>query len=120
MTTARELRDLAKMKRVDFCEKYGIPLRTMEDWDAGKSKAPQYVMDLLERAVRQDLGLQSIYYVYKIGDHDEVVVYMGYNINEARRFARSMNEDGDVEIRRYYENIEDEDCNNWDYDTIDF
>lgn len=118
--TAREIRDLAGMKRVTFCEKYGIPLRTMEDWEAEKSKAPQYVMDLLERAVRQDLGLQSLLYVYKIGDHDEDVIYKGYNIIEARRIARSMNEDGDVEIRRYYEDIEDEDCNNWDYDVLEF
>ena len=120
---ARQLRDLAKMKRVDFCEKYGIPLRTMEDWEAGKSKAPQYVMDLLERAVRQDMGMQSLYYVFEIIHRGEMLVdeeihYKGYNIIEAKRIAKGI--DGEVEIRRYYEDIEDEDCNNFDYEVIDF
>lgn len=121
--TAKELRDMAQMKRVDFCRTYNIPVRTMEDWESGKSKAPQYVMDLLERAVRQDMGLPSLYYVYEIFRRaemlvDEELLYKGYNINEAKRIARGV--DGEVEIRRYYEDIEDVDCNNWDYDTICF
>ena len=54
---AKVIRNRTGLKRKAFCEKYGIPLRTMEDWEAGKSKAPQYVMDLLERAVIQDFGI---------------------------------------------------------------
>lgn len=54
--TAREIRELTGMKRCAFCAKYGIPLRTMENWEAGTTAAPQYVLELLERAVREDVG----------------------------------------------------------------
>lgn len=51
---AQYIREISGLKRVQFCEKYNIPLRTMENWEAGVTNAPQYVLDLLERAVRED------------------------------------------------------------------
>lgn len=55
--TARQIRELTGLSRVRFCEKYNIPLRTMENWEGGVNNAPQYVLDLLERAVREDFNL---------------------------------------------------------------
>lgn len=52
--TAKEIRELTGLKRVSFCEKYHIPLRTMENWEGGVNEAPRYVLELLERAVRED------------------------------------------------------------------
>jgi putative transcriptional regulator len=57
--TAKEIRELTDLPRVRFCEKYGIPLRTMENWEAGARQAPQYILDLLERAVREDFGIKT-------------------------------------------------------------
>ena len=41
--------------RKKFSERYGIPLRTLEDWEAGRRKPAPYILKLLERAVLQDL-----------------------------------------------------------------
>ena len=37
-----------------FAKKYNIPKRTLEGWEAGKRKPPVYVLELLERVVRED------------------------------------------------------------------
>ena len=57
--TAKEIRELSGLKRIHFCEKYNIPLRTMENWEAGVTQAPQYVLELLERAVREDFDKKT-------------------------------------------------------------
>ena len=41
--------------RKKFSERYEIPVRTLEDWEAGKRKPAPYILKLLERAVLQDL-----------------------------------------------------------------
>ena len=58
---ARQIRELTGMRRVDFCQRYGIPLRTMENWESGTTKAPGYVLTLLERVVRDDLKIIQDY-----------------------------------------------------------
>lgn len=50
----REIRALLGISRAEFSRRYGIPIRTIEDWDAGKSNPPDWVLKLLERVVRED------------------------------------------------------------------
>ncbi|MBF1161893.1 MAG: helix-turn-helix domain-containing protein [[Eubacterium] sulci] len=50
----REIRALANLSQVNFGKKYNIPLRTIQDWEAGKRKPPIYVVELLEFKVRYD------------------------------------------------------------------
>ena len=52
--TIKEIRALSGLTQKEFEEKYGIPKRTYEAWEMGERKPPQYVLDLLEKAVRQD------------------------------------------------------------------
>jgi putative transcriptional regulator len=54
MTRSEEIRKISGLSRAAFCRKYNIPIRTVEDWDAGRAEAPEYVMKLLERAVNED------------------------------------------------------------------
>lgn len=54
MTRSEEIRATLGISRAEFSRRYEIPIRTLEDWDAGKKNPPEYVMDLLERAVRED------------------------------------------------------------------
>lgn len=117
-----EIRKMSGLKRVEFCRRYNIPLRTMEDWECGKNTSAQYVVDLLERAVRQDCGLPHTYYVTQSCCGDEWTICKTENIVEAKRAARDAHcRDGETtEIRLYAENIEDDDCKNFDYETIDF
>lgn len=44
----KELRKLARMTQKQFSARLGIPLRTIEDWDSGKRKPPEYVVRLIE------------------------------------------------------------------------
>lgn len=53
-TSITEIRAISGLNRTKFAEKYGIPYRTIQDWEAGKSKPPAYVLPLLERCVRED------------------------------------------------------------------
>ena len=52
--TIREMRALLGLTQVAFSEKYNIPKRTIENWETGKRECPQYVLELLERAVKED------------------------------------------------------------------
>lgn len=127
--TLMELRKMAKLSRAEMCKKYGIPLRTAEDWEA-KNTAPQYVLDLLERAIREDFDMTRKYYVMLMSEKtdDECELLATVNVNEARKRAQDeayyIERDGrkgdKVEIRLYTEDIEDEECTCFDYDTIDF
>lgn len=50
----KRIRDMTGLSQQKFCNKYGIPLRTLQSWESGEREAPGYVINLLERAVRED------------------------------------------------------------------
>ena len=50
----RNLRQQTGLNRRQFCEKYGIPYRTMQDWEDGNSKPVAWAEGLLRRAVAED------------------------------------------------------------------
>ena len=50
-----ELRSLAGISRPEFSRRYGVPIRTLEDWEAGRRTPPEYVISLLERVVKEDI-----------------------------------------------------------------
>ena len=49
------LRKETGMNRKEFAEWMGIPYRTMQDWELGISKAPDYVYDLARYKVKNEL-----------------------------------------------------------------
>lgn len=49
-----EIRAILNVSRAEFSRRYGIPVRTLEDWDYGKRKPPEWLLRLLERVVRED------------------------------------------------------------------
>ena len=42
----RELRDRLGMNRREFSDYYGIPYRTVQDWEAEKRELPEYLLRL--------------------------------------------------------------------------
>ena len=44
----RKLREQTGMTRKDFSIHIGIPLRTIEDWEAGRRRPPEYIPRLIE------------------------------------------------------------------------
>lgn len=52
--TVKELRSITGLSAQKFGDRYKIPMRTIQDWEYQKRTPPVYVIELLERAVRQD------------------------------------------------------------------
>lgn len=50
----KEMRELLGISRAEFSRRYGIPLRTLENWESGKRTPPPYVINLLERIIKED------------------------------------------------------------------
>lgn len=56
---SKEIRSILGISRAEFSRRYEIPVRTLEDWDAGKSSSPAWVLKMLERIVREDAGVEN-------------------------------------------------------------
>ena len=64
--TIKEIRALTGLTQAKFGERYGIPKRTIQNWESSVEKknhhkCPVYVEKLLERVVKED---------YKRVDHE--------------------------------------------------
>lgn len=55
----RILREELGLNRKEFAIEYGIPLRTVEDWEHGKRKMPDYVLRLLVYKAKIDILAQK-------------------------------------------------------------
>lgn len=44
------LKDTRQVSRAEFGRQYGIPVRTLQDWDLGNRSAPEYVKLLIDFA----------------------------------------------------------------------
>ena len=51
----RELRMQLGDTQSEFANRYNIPFRTVQNWEAGVRKPPEYIMQLLERQIANDL-----------------------------------------------------------------
>ena len=54
MITCKEIRSITGLSQKKFGDLYSIPLRTIQNWEQETNEAPEYVLLLLERAVRED------------------------------------------------------------------
>ena len=117
------------MSRPQFSKKYGIPVRTLEDWDAGKSKAPDYVVNLLARAVYEDITGCHVWFVaFNCTDgskgtpfREESIMISTKNILEAlRACGRSEDKNYHGELWVCTQNPEDEDAENYEYERIEW
>lgn len=57
-----DLRKETELNRKAYAEHFGIPLRTLEDWEAGRRTPPRYVPRLMkyqieyEKLINKDVG----------------------------------------------------------------
>lgn len=98
------MREDARLTRAAFSRKYNIPVRTLEAWASGEREAPDYVMDLLGRAVYSDIMKgKAIFYIYVIAKHEEWLMHETDSylkaIKEAKYNLDKIIGDGSVEIR---------------------
>ena len=45
----RKIRKATGLSQQKFGERYKIPLRTLQNWETGVNKAPEYLLDLIEK-----------------------------------------------------------------------
>ena len=51
----REMRTQLGDTQSQFAQRYRIPFRTVQNWEAGTRKPPEYMVKLLEQRIREDL-----------------------------------------------------------------
>ena len=55
----KKIREDLGMNRTEFAQYMGIPLRTIEEWEAGRRKMPDYVLRLIAYYTRVEHFLQE-------------------------------------------------------------
>lgn len=50
----RSLRESTGMNRKEFCSYFGIPYRTMTEWELGHRKLPDYVLRMMAYQVKME------------------------------------------------------------------
>lgn len=60
----RTLRESTGMNRREFCEYFGIPYRTMSDWELGNRQLPDYVLKMMSYQIKMER-------LDKYGDKDD-------------------------------------------------
>ena len=53
------LRETTGMNRAQFAEFFGIPYRTMQDWELGNRQMPDYLFRLMEYRVNTEKQLKE-------------------------------------------------------------
>lgn len=56
----KELREASGMTRTQFAEYFGIPYRTIQDWELGNRKCNGYVLDLMQFRLDQERKNEEI------------------------------------------------------------
>lgn len=54
MQSIQEIRKRTGLSMADFARKLGIPYRTIQDWESGRRKCPEYVIALIDFKVLRD------------------------------------------------------------------
>lgn len=57
--TIRALRRSTGLTQKNFSSLYGIPMRTYQAWETGEATPPEYVVQLLSRAVAEDFAAKA-------------------------------------------------------------
>ena len=57
--TFKELRKLSGMTQKAFSEYFGIPKRTVEDWERGASNCADYLLDLMRYKLENEGFIQN-------------------------------------------------------------
>ena len=50
----KKIREQTGLSRKDFSIHIGIPLRTIEDWEAGRRRPPEYIPRLIEYQLKYE------------------------------------------------------------------
>ena len=54
--TIKEICDAYGITQTELSRKYDIPLRTVQDWHAGRRTPPAYVVNMIEKLLAKENG----------------------------------------------------------------
>ena len=74
MTDSERIRKILGISRAEFSRRYHIPIRTLEQWDKGVATPPVYVMEMLERIVKEDKDMLYALILSTRGNEEVVAV----------------------------------------------
>ena len=74
----RELRESIGLTRKEFSEHIGIPVRTLEDWEAGRRTPPEYIPRLIAYQLKYEELLRKV----SIQSMDERNIEKGEDLHE--------------------------------------
>ena len=74
----RELRESIGLTRKEFSEHIGIPVRTLEDWEAGRRTPPEYIPRLISYQLKYEELLREV----SVKDKDEGNLEKGERVYE--------------------------------------
>lgn len=60
MQTIKEIRQSTGLSQAKFCEVLNIPKRTVQDWEQGLRKCPEYVAELIAYRVENDPAIPRV------------------------------------------------------------
>lgn len=106
----KNIRSISSLSQQNFCKAYNIPRRTLEDWETGKAVAPDYVLELLERAVRADYNKGIVYKVTVSNGSEEWDQIYTWNLAEAFRKAEMCRIDEDETVWIFGYKVESSDA----------
>ena len=97
----KDLREQYGMKRPEFAEYFGIPYRTLQDWELGTANCPAYLFDLMQyklaaEAEKGESQEERIYLIFR-DSMDDCCYIEGYikapDREEADKYCDSYNAD---------------------------
>lgn len=56
----KQLRAITELTQKDFATKFNIPLRTLQNWEAGHRVPPPYVIAMINRIIALEVKLEII------------------------------------------------------------
>lgn len=59
METLKKIRETIGMNRSEFSRYMDIPVRTLEEWEAGRRKMPDYVLRLLTYYIKMEQAIKD-------------------------------------------------------------
>lgn len=68
----KKLRESIGLTRKEFSEHVGIPVRTLEDWEAGRRTPPEYIPKLIAYQLKYEELLQKVSGQTAIGEGEDI------------------------------------------------
>lgn len=99
--TIKEICEQYGMGQTALARRFGIPVRTVQDWYSGKSKPAPYVVRMIDELLEG--SKKGIYLIYK-DDTDDACTIMGYihgTDETADRYCDELNKDHEYEWEDY-------------------